>query len=76
MTKRVVYDILPSRRGWRVKRQGAQRAYRVLRTKARAVTVATLIAKRHQPSQVVVRKLNGKIETEWTYLADPVRHVG
>lgn len=41
-----------------------------------AIAKGRVIAKKHQPSQLVIRRKNGRILTEYTYGADPRRHPG
>ena len=45
-------------------------------TKAAAVTYARAAARARQPSQLVIYKRNGRIQTEYTYGADPRRTKG
>lgn len=72
MTKRTVYDVLPSKRGWRVKRRGAQRACNVFRLKSDAVHCAMLLAEKHKPSSVVIHKVAGsRFLDERTHGNDP-----
>jgi hypothetical protein len=68
-------------RGWRVTagKGGARareaerhfRGYRPLNPKARAIQLARGYCLRHQPSQLLVQKRNGRIASEWTYGNDP-----
>jgi hypothetical protein len=70
--KRVVYDVVPGDTGWKIEKEGGQRASATAETKAEAVNIARDLAKGVSgPSQVRVHGQNGKIQTEWTYGDDP-----
>jgi len=68
---RNVYRVTPEGDQWKVKKDGADRADSLHKTKESAVERAREVAKNNQPSQVVVHLQNGRIETEWTYGDDP-----
>lgn len=70
----VVYD--SDERHWEVKLQGAQRASFVFETKEKAIEKARALAKNNRPSQVIVHKMDGTFETEWTYGDDPLSSPG
>jgi len=70
----VVYD--SDEQHWEVKRQGAERASFVFETKEEAIEKARAVAKNNKPSQVIVHKKDGVIETEWTYGDDPASSPG
>jgi len=53
--------------GWKVQAEGASRATSVHKTKGEAVAKARELARRHQPSQLLVYKQNGTIQTEQSY---------
>ena len=53
--------------GWKVKAEGARRATSVHKTKGEAVANAKELARSHQPSQLLVYKQNGTVQTEQTY---------
>ena len=71
--ERARFHVTPFHNGWQVKGEGAgefdQEA--VVDTKERAVELAREQAKQVQPSQVIVHKSDGVIETEYTYGDDP-----
>lgn len=69
--KRTVYRVLPSGDDWIVKRDGAEQAARRFDRKQDAIVYARRVAKNNRPSQVVVHRQDGTIETEWTYNGDP-----
>ena len=71
MNKRKTYDVSPSAGRWEVKGRGAKRAVALFDTKTDAVARATTIAKKLPESQVVIRKADGTIQTEYTYGNDP-----
>lgn len=80
MKRRTVFRVVPGRRAigrWAVQRDGAVVAYWNL--KAEAIDDATWRARREpigQPTQLVVHGMNGRIQYEHTYGADPKRHRG
>jgi len=53
--------------GWKVQVEGASRATSVHKTKGEAVANAKELARSHQPSQLLVYKQNGTVQTEQTY---------
>jgi hypothetical protein len=63
-----VYRVLPSSGEWQVERDGFVRSLR--RHKSDAVYVARLLALACEPSQVVVERADGSIETQWSYDRD------
>ena len=71
MSKRKTYDVSPAGNRWEVKGRGAKRAVAVFDHKADAITRAKEVAKKAVDSQVVIRKADGTIQTEYTYGHDP-----
>jgi uncharacterized protein YdaT len=71
MSNRTKLHVTSSDGGWKVKREGAERAASVQPTKQEAIDKARKIAKSEQPSQVIVHKKDGTIQTEYTYRKDP-----
>lgn len=63
------YHVVPSGAQWDVKLSGVVQATKD--TKEMAVEWAIATAKQNKPSQVVVHKKDGTIETEYTYGDDP-----
>ena len=57
--------------GWNVKSQGAQRAAANYEDKADAIDKAKNIAKNAPLGQVIIQKMDGVIQTEYTYKKDP-----
>lgn len=78
MSNRSVYHVLPDNASgkWRVAQEKAQRASEVLDMKEDAIRRAKDIAQRNMPSQVIVHKMDGTIQREYTYGNDPVRYEG
>ncbi len=71
MSKRKTYDVSPKGDQWTVKQRGADRAVGNFDKKSVAVERAREVAKNQPLSQVVVRKQDGSIQTEYTYGRDP-----
>ncbi|MEI8407034.1 MULTISPECIES: DUF2188 domain-containing protein [unclassified Kribbella] len=63
------YWVVPNSGNWDVKHQGQVLSHHYL--KSAAVEAGTKVAKANQPSQLTVMKMNGQIEYEYTYGADP-----
>lgn len=63
------YHVVPDGANWSVKLGGVVQATKS--TKQAAVDWAVATAKANQPSQVVIHKADGTIETEYTYGNDP-----
>lgn len=68
---RTVYEVSPHAEGWQVKRRGASRAASTHSTKSDAIAAGRRVCKNNKPSQLVVKKRDGTIETEYTYDDDP-----
>jgi hypothetical protein len=66
---RKVYHVVPASGAWQVKHQGAILSNHA--TKDAAVEAGRKVAKANQPSQLVIHKTDGTIETEYTYGEDP-----
>jgi poly(hydroxyalkanoate) granule-associated protein len=69
---RKVFHVAPHEEGWKVEAEGATRAASVHTTKEEALAAGRELAKGHLPSQVVVHKKDGTIQTEYTYDEDVV----
>lgn len=67
--------VVPSDRGWSVKRAGASRASGTFTTKAEAVKKAQEIAKK-QKTELYIHGKNGRIQDRRSYGNDPVRSKG
>jgi hypothetical protein len=72
VSKRHVYDVQKSGNDWSVKERGAGRAVGNFDTKKEAVDRAREVARNNpEPAQVIIKKENGRIQTEHTYKKDP-----
>ncbi|HAM38064.1 MAG TPA: hypothetical protein DCP53_01495 [Elusimicrobia bacterium] len=71
MSRKVVYVNPDGKGGWNVKSRGAEKSAGNFENKSRAIGRAKEIAKNAPLGQVVVKKTNGKIQTEYTYGKDP-----
>ena len=71
MTKKgIVFRIVPrSGGGWNVTQDGQTVSNH--RKKTTAVQTGCDLAKKKQPSQLVIHNKDGKIQTEHTYMSDP-----
>lgn len=70
--RRTIVDVSPKGNGdWKVQRRGAERADRVFENKQDAINRGRELAKSQGPGQLVIRKADGKIQTEHTYEKDP-----
>ena len=65
--ERTTYHVAPHEDGWKVAKEGAKAATSVHSTKAEALDAAREVAKRAEPSQVVVHKQDGTIQTQFGY---------
>lgn len=70
-TRKVFHVTHHAGRGWLVKAEDALRAADRLENKSEAVARARELAKRHRRAQVIVHKMDGTIQTEYTYGDDP-----
>lgn len=71
---RIIFRVGPNGDNWTVKRDGVLQSTH--QTKQPAVDAGSSTARREweafkRPSQCVVHRANGTIETEWTYGDDP-----
>ena len=67
---RNVVRVVPNNQGgWKVTQSGQTISNH--RKKTTAVDIGRNIAKKEQPSQLVIHKKNGQIQTEHTYKSDP-----
>ena len=72
MSKRRIYNVNPvDNGGWEVKERGATRSVKQFEDKVDAVERAKQLAQRGPLGQVVIRKQDGTVQTEYTYGADP-----
>ncbi len=71
MTKRVTYTVAPDGDRWKVKKRGGSRASGTFDKKEDAVSRGRELAKAQERGQLVIKKQNGRIQTEYTYGDDP-----
>lgn len=77
MTKRKVFHITPSSdSGWNIRLEGSHKNVRHSKTKQQAIEYGRKLAKRTEPSQIIVHKKDGRIQTEFTYGSDPRKSKG
>lgn len=67
MPARRTWHVLPHDRGWQVRADGAKRATAVMARKNEAQRRARELARRNEPSQVVVHKTDGSVQRQNTY---------
>lgn len=67
----------PRPRGkWAVEKSKNKRATSTHRKKSAAVRKAKRIAKRNKPSELIIKKRNGRIQDKHSYGSDPGRYSG
>jgi len=71
MSKRSRIHIVPQGDDWAIRREGASKASKVLDNKQDAIDKGRDTAKKQQPSQLIIHKKDGTIQTEYTYKKDP-----
>ncbi|MFH1230052.1 MAG: DUF2188 domain-containing protein [Planctomycetota bacterium] len=72
MAKRVTYWVTSIGNGdWKVKKEGASKSAGIYNDKSDAVDKAKDLAKSNTLGQVIIKKQDGKIQTEYTYGKDP-----
>ena len=71
MAKRVTYTVGPDGDRWRLQKRGGSRASGTFDKKADAVARGRELAKAQERGQLVIKKQNGRIQTEYTYGDDP-----
>ena len=65
------YWVSPHQDNWKVQKQGATKPHGIYATKHEAIVQGKYLAKENQPSQLLIQKRDGTIETEHTYGNDP-----
>ena len=71
MSKREVIHVVPSKKGWSVKKEGSSRSIKNFERKEDAVDFGREKAKSVDLGQLKIHKSDGKIQTEHTYGKDP-----
>ncbi len=72
--ERKIYRVVPNNGNWQVKKDGIVLSNHVL--KSDAITKGRSLAVANQPSQLVIHRADGTIETEFTYGNDPYPPAG
>lgn len=65
--ERKVFHLLPHEDGWQVKKANADKPEATRDTKKDALSVGRDVAKKHEPSQLVVHRSDGTIQSASTY---------
>jgi poly(hydroxyalkanoate) granule-associated protein len=65
--KRKVYHVVTADEGWKVELEGTTKPLSTYATKDEALEGAREVAQAHEPSQVVVHRMDGTIQTNYTY---------
>lgn len=65
--ERTVYHLMPHDKGWQVKKTGKSKAESVHEKKRPARDEARRLASKNEPSQLVIHRTDGTIETVHTY---------
>jgi len=77
MAKRVRYHVTPSNDGdWKVQKTGGQKASAITPDKKTAIERASTLAKKAPLAQVIIHKLDGTVQKEYTYGKDPRKYRG
>lgn len=71
MAKRTIYHVVPHEEGWAVRKEHAERASDIERTKVAAVDVARDLARGSGLAQLKIHRADGVLQTEHTYGCDP-----
>jgi hypothetical protein len=71
MSKRNRFHVVPKGDDWAVRREGASKPGKVFENKQDAVDHGRDAAKKQEPSQLIIHKKDGTIQTEYTYKKDP-----
>jgi len=66
-TDRKVFHVAPHEEGWKLALEGTDKPVSVHSTKDEAMTAAREAAKKAEPSQVVVHKMDGTIQSQFGY---------
>lgn len=68
--ERAVYRVVTHEDGWKVEAEGSDEPASVHSTKGEAVDAGRDLAQSKAPSQLVIHKKDGKLQTEYTYEAN------
>jgi len=64
---RKVFHLMPHEKGWQVKKASADKAELTRETKKEALDAGRDVARKHEPSQLVVHRSDGTIQSAMTY---------
>lgn len=73
---RTIYHIVPKNGKWKIQKEKSSKASAVKNEKEKAVNRARELAKNDKPSQIIIHKMDGKINNEHTYGSDPEKYEG
>ena len=79
MAQRKVYHIVPNpgqEKDWKIKEENIDEPLGLFSNKVEAIEKAKEIAKANEPSQIIVHREDGQIQTEYTYGDDPRKYKG
>jgi hypothetical protein len=78
LPKRKIYDLKWTGDDWALQQRGATRATRRFKSKAEGLKKSPKLVRGREPSQLVIRKQNGRIQEERTYprSSDPKHRPG
>lgn len=76
MIKRATFHVVPAMDGWVIKKNGIKKFLKNFTKKDSAIKFAKRLAKHAKLGQLIIHKKNGRIQTEYTYGADPRRTRG
>ena len=71
MATRVIYHVVYEDEVWKVKKVGASKSSGNFDTKDKAIEYGRKLAKSETLGQLIIHKMDGKIEIEYTYGQDP-----
>ncbi|MCH7950129.1 MAG: DUF2188 domain-containing protein [Candidatus Dadabacteria bacterium] len=61
---------------WGLKKEGSQRPTKAFKTKGEGLKLSREFVREREPSQLIVHKKDGTIQTEHTYKNDPKKYKG
>ena len=79
MAARKVYHIVPNpgqEKDWKIKEENIDEPVGLFSNKEEAIERAKEIAKANEPSQIIIHREDGQIQTEYTYGDDPRKYKG
>ena len=79
MAQRKVYHIVPNpgqEKDWKIKEENVDEPLGLFSDKEEAIEKAKEMAKANEPSQIIIHREDGQIQTEYTYGDDPKKYKG